>query len=140
MAAATVAPPESADDLDDVFHALSDRTRRAILVRLADRPATVTDLAEPFEMSLPAVSKHLKVLERARLVSRTVDGRLRRCSLDARALRVADEWISPYRTFWAEQFAALDRHLREAVPPRAKPRSTTPERRRASSHARARTR
>ncbi|MCI4326028.1 MAG: metalloregulator ArsR/SmtB family transcription factor [Thermoplasmata archaeon] len=140
MAAATVAPPGSADDLDDVFHALSDRTRRAILVRLADRPATVTDLAEPFEMSLPAVSKHLKVLEQARLVSRTVDGRLRRCSLDARALRVADEWMSSYRTFWAEQFAALDRHLHEAVTPRPKPRSPTPDRRRTRRRSRARTR
>ncbi|MCI4369878.1 MAG: metalloregulator ArsR/SmtB family transcription factor, partial [Thermoplasmata archaeon] len=112
MASATSDLPDPTDELDEVFHALSDRTRRAILVRLADHPATVTDLAEPFAMSLPAVSKHLKVLARARLVSQTVDGRLHRCSLDTTALRTADEWLAPYREFWGDRFEALDRHLR----------------------------
>jgi DNA-binding transcriptional ArsR family regulator len=140
MASAVLDLPESDDDLDDVFHALSDRTRRAILVRLANRPATVTDLAEPFAMSLPAVSKHLKVLERAQLISRAVDGRVHRCSLDAGALRVADDWLAPYRTFWAERFAALDRHLRNPqrtrTDRRASGRAVPPMRRRRRPRAR----
>jgi DNA-binding transcriptional ArsR family regulator len=112
MASTTSDLANPTEDLDRVFQALSDRTRRAILVRLADEPATVTALAEPFAMSLPAVSKHLRVLERARLVSTAVDGRLHFCSLDPAALQVADDWLAPYRTFWSEQFVALDRHLR----------------------------
>jgi DNA-binding transcriptional ArsR family regulator len=111
MAAEISPAPDSPEALDDLFHALSDRTRRAILTRLAERPTTVGDLAEPFAMSLPAVSKHVRVLERAGLLTRSVDGRLHRCSLDPNALRTADAWLAPYRTFWAEQFSALGRHL-----------------------------
>jgi DNA-binding transcriptional ArsR family regulator len=100
--------------LDGVFHALSDPTRRAILARLAGRSATVTDLAEPFEISLPAVSRHLKVLERAGLISRAIDGRLHRCSLEAGALRDVEEWVGPYREFWEAQFSAIGRLLAES--------------------------
>lgn len=117
MASVLSPTPADADVLDDVFHALSDRTRRAILHRLAERPTTVGELAGPFDMTLPAVSKHVKVLERAGLLSRTVDGRLHRCSLDPAALRPADEWLAPYRDFWAGQFEALDRHLRREIAP-----------------------
>ncbi|HXQ94429.1 MAG TPA: metalloregulator ArsR/SmtB family transcription factor [Thermoplasmata archaeon] len=115
MAAVLDARPMASDDLDAVFHALSDRTRRSILHRLADRPATVGDLAGPFAMSLPAVSKHVKVLESAGLISRTVEGRLHRCSLAPAALRTADDWLAPYREFWSAEFESLDRHLRQGV-------------------------
>ena len=90
----------SEEQLDHVFHALSDRTRRAMLARLSQGPAKVTELAEPFHMSLPAVSKHLKVLERADLVQRRVDGRVHRCSLGARPLKDVDGWLDDYRAFW----------------------------------------
>lgn len=91
----------SADDrLDLLFHALSDRTRRALLARLSLKPAKITDLAAPFAMSLPAVSRHIRVLEEARLVRRMVDGRVHRCSLDAVALKRVDAWLDHYRRFW----------------------------------------
>ena len=86
--------------LDAVFHALGDRTRRALLARLAHGPAMVTELAEPFRMSLPAVSRHIRVLEKARLVARSVDGRVHRCSLRAEPLRGAQQWLNRYRHFW----------------------------------------
>jgi DNA-binding transcriptional ArsR family regulator len=107
MEAALAATGEE-DRLDDVFHALADPTRRAILARLARRPATVTDLAKPFSMSLPAVSKHVRVLERAGWISRDIDGREHRCSLESQALTDAEEWLEPYREFWASHFAALN--------------------------------
>jgi DNA-binding transcriptional ArsR family regulator len=88
------------DRLDDVFHALSDRTRRAILARLAKGSATVTEIASPFAMSLPAVSKHLRVLERAGLVVRSIDGRVHECSLGAAPLGDAEKWLARYRVFW----------------------------------------
>jgi DNA-binding transcriptional ArsR family regulator len=88
------------DRLDDVFHALSDRTRRAILARLAEGPARVTDLAAPFDMSLPAVSKHVRVLERAGLVVRSIDGRVHECSIGAAPLGDAQAWLERYRLFW----------------------------------------
>ncbi|HEY8077209.1 MAG TPA: metalloregulator ArsR/SmtB family transcription factor [Labilithrix sp.] len=86
--------------LDDVFHALADRTRRAILARLARGPASIGDIAEPFAMSLPAVSKHVRVLERAGLVVRHVDGRVHECSLGAAPLGEVQEWLARYRVFW----------------------------------------
>src|SRR3954469_8001919 len=92
---------KSTDDrLDLVFSALGDRTRRRLIARLARDPATITELAAPFEMSLPAVSKHVRVLERAGLVRRAIDGRIHRCSLDARRLRDATAWLDEYRAFW----------------------------------------
>jgi DNA-binding transcriptional ArsR family regulator len=97
----------SDDRLDLVFRALGDRTRRALLTRLAAGPAMVTDLAQPFDMSLAAVSKHLKVLERAGLIARAVDGRVHRCSLDAAVMQEADAWLAQYRAFWEGTLDAL---------------------------------
>ena len=95
------------DRLDLVFQALADRTRRALLARLARKPLKITDLAEPFEMSLPAVSRHIRVLERARLVHRTIDGRVHRCSLSAEPLQSAEAWLARYRPFWEGTLDAL---------------------------------
>ncbi len=90
---------------------MGDRTRRAILGRLAASPGTVTELAEPFEMSLPAVSKHLRVLSDAGLIQKERDGRLRRCSLEAGSLRLANDWMQQYRRFWEESFDSLEQYL-----------------------------
>jgi DNA-binding transcriptional ArsR family regulator len=100
----------SADDrLDAVFHALGDRTRRALLARLASRPARVTELARPFDMSLPAVSRHIRVLESAGLIARSVDGRVHQCSLAAAPMKTADAWLDRYRRFWEGNLDALAR-------------------------------
>jgi DNA-binding transcriptional ArsR family regulator len=101
------------DRLDLVFRALADPTRRALLSSLAQGPAKVTDLAEPFKMSLPAVSKHLKVLERAGLLVRAVDGRVHRCSLSAEPLWEVEQWLSSYRPFWEQTLDALARYVEE---------------------------
>jgi len=99
--------------LDLVFGALSDRTRRALLARLSREPAKITDLATPFAMSLPAVSKHVRVLERAGLVRRTVDGRVHRCSFEAAPLREANRWLARYRMFWEGALDRLERYVTE---------------------------
>ena len=99
--------------LDATFAALADPTRRAILARLATGEASVMELAEPFTMTQPAISKHLKVLERAGLVSRHRDAQRRPCRLEAQALRDATEWLDEYRRFWAESYERLDELLRE---------------------------
>lgn len=99
------------DTLDRVFAALADPTRRAILGRLADGEATVGELAEPFDMSRPAVSKHLDVLERAGLVHRIPDGRANWCRLDGAPLRDAVAWMEHYRQYWDGQLDALARYL-----------------------------
>ncbi|MEQ9637635.1 MAG: metalloregulator ArsR/SmtB family transcription factor [Devosia marina] len=100
--------------LDATFHALSDRTRRAILARLAaEGDITVMDLAEPFEMSQPAISKHLKVLEKAGLVSRGRDAQRRPVHLEAQPLAEATGWLIEYRQYWAAQFGRLDDLLGE---------------------------
>ncbi|MFG1868217.1 ArsR/SmtB family transcription factor [Micromonospora arborensis] len=101
------------DLLDATFAALADPTRRAILARLAAGEATVTELAQPFEMSQPAISKHLKVLERAGLVSRGRDAQRRPCRLEARPLREATAWLAGYRDYWAESYQRLDALLDE---------------------------
>jgi DNA-binding transcriptional ArsR family regulator len=107
-------PRRSRDDrLDLVFGALSHRTRRALLARLGRAPAKITDLAAPFEMSLPAVSKHLRVLERAGLVRRAVDGRVHLCALDARPLEEADRWLAGYRAFWEDTLESLARFVED---------------------------
>jgi DNA-binding transcriptional ArsR family regulator len=93
--------------LDAVFRALGDRTRRALLARLAHGPAMVTELAEPFRMSLPAVSRHIRVLEKARLVARSVDGRMHRCALRAEPLQGAQQWLNHYRHFWEGTLGSL---------------------------------
>jgi len=100
--------PVATDQLSVIFSALADPTRRAILARLAEGPATVNEIAEPFEMTLPAVSKHLKVLERAGLISRGREAQWRPCKLEAEPLREATEWMSHYRRFWEGSFDRLD--------------------------------
>jgi DNA-binding transcriptional ArsR family regulator len=95
------------DRLDRVFGALSDRTRRAMVQRLSRASATVSELAEPFDMTLPAVSKHLRVLENAGLVARRVDGRVHHCSLRPEALSDAASFIDHYRVFWETALEAL---------------------------------
>jgi DNA-binding transcriptional ArsR family regulator len=99
--------------LDATFTALADPTRRAIVARLALGDATVNELAEPFDLSLPAVSKHLKVLERSGLISRSRHAQFRPCHLEREALDVAADWIEENRRIWAERFDKLDRHLRD---------------------------
>jgi DNA-binding transcriptional ArsR family regulator len=99
--------------LDATFAALADPTRRAILARLAKGEAAVTDLAEPFAMSQPAISKHLKVLERAGLISRGRDAQRRPRRLEVRPLREATRWLDNYRQFWEEQFERLDSILHD---------------------------
>jgi DNA-binding transcriptional ArsR family regulator len=99
--------------LDLIFAALADPTRRAILARLAQGEATVMEVAEPFEMSLPAVSKHLKVLERAGLISRSRDAQWRPCRLEPAPLEEAQSWIDMHRTIWEESFSRLDDLLQE---------------------------
>ena len=111
------------EHLDRVFRALGDRTRRQLLARLSEGSAMVTELAEPFDMSLPAVGKHLRVLERAGLVRRTVTGRVHRCALDATPLRNAEEWLSHYRVFWNETLDALEDHVLKGTG--KKPRART---------------
>jgi DNA-binding transcriptional ArsR family regulator len=101
------------DLLDATFGALADPTRRAILARLAAGEATVTELAEPFDMTQPAVSKHLKVLERAGLISRGRDAQRRPCRLEARPLREATEFLERYRRHWEESYERLDALLTE---------------------------
>jgi DNA-binding transcriptional ArsR family regulator len=100
------------DRLSSTFAALADPTRRAILARLALGETSVLKLAEPFEMSLPAVSKHLKVLEHAGLITRTRDAQMRPCRIDARALKEADEWLEEYRRLWEERLDRLDDYLK----------------------------
>ena len=100
------------DRLSATFAALADPTRRAILARLALGDTSVSELAEPFAMSLPAVSKHLKVLERAGLITRGRDAQMRPCRIDARALQEADEWLEEYRRLWEDRLDRLDDYLR----------------------------
>lgn len=99
------------DQLSSTFAALADPTRRAILARLTMGETSVTELAAPFEMSMPAVSKHLKVLERAGLISRGREAQWRPCRLDAGPLKEAAGWIEEYRRFWSVHIDALERHL-----------------------------
>lgn len=101
------------NDLDSTFAALADPTRRAILARLASGDASVMELAEPFDMTQPAISKHLKILERAGLISRGRDAQRRPCRLEAQPLAEANEWIERYREFWEQSFQRLDALLDE---------------------------
>ena len=126
-----------ADQLSHTFAALADPTRRAILARLIEGETSVTELAQPFAMSLPAVSKHLKVLEKAGLVSRGREAQWRPCRLDAGPLKDATDWLEPYRALWDARFDRLDALLTQMqststgpVPeptlPRPRPRRRTP--------------
>jgi DNA-binding transcriptional ArsR family regulator len=103
----------STDSLSVTFAALADPTRRAILAHLAKGEASVSELAQPFKMSLPAVSKHLKVLERAGLITRSRAAQWRPCRLEAEPLKDAADWIDRYRQFWEQSFDCLDEYLQE---------------------------
>jgi DNA-binding transcriptional ArsR family regulator len=102
-----------ADQLTHTFAALADPTRRAILVRLSKGERSVSELAQPFEMTLPAISKHLKVLEKAGLIERSRAAQYRPCKLNAKPLREAAQWVEQYRQFWDERFDRLDDYLAE---------------------------
>ncbi|HET7436138.1 MAG TPA: metalloregulator ArsR/SmtB family transcription factor [Thermoanaerobaculia bacterium] len=110
------------DHLSLTFAALADPTRRAILARLSSGEASVTELAAPFDMSMPAISKHLKVLERAGLITRGRDAQWRPCRLEAQRLKEVSDWVGHYRRHWEESFDRLDAYLRElqAREPQAK--------------------
>ena len=101
------------DHLSTTFAALADPTRRAILARLASGQCSVTELSEPFDMSMPAISKHLKVLEKAGLIARGREAQWRPCSLEAGPLREVADWVEHYRRFWEESLDRLDVYLRE---------------------------
>jgi DNA-binding transcriptional ArsR family regulator len=101
------------DAISSTFSALADPTRRAILARLALGETSVTELAEPFEMSMPAVSKHLRVLERAGLIARGREAQWRPCKLKAEPLRQAAGWLEEYRQFWEQSFDRLDEYLKQ---------------------------
>jgi DNA-binding transcriptional ArsR family regulator len=103
----------TSDPLSMTLAALSDPTRRAILARLASGEASVKELAEPFDMTLPAVTKHLKVLQRAGLITQGRRAQWRPCRLDAKPLREVADWVEPYRRFWDESFDRLDEYLKE---------------------------
>jgi DNA-binding transcriptional ArsR family regulator len=97
--------------LDLIFRALGDQTRRALLARLTEAPAMVTELAQPFAMSLPAVSRHIRVLENAGLVRRAIDGRVHHCSLSAEPLKNVEAWLRQYRRFWEGTLDSLARYV-----------------------------
>jgi DNA-binding transcriptional ArsR family regulator len=105
----------AADPLSTTFAALADPTRRAILSRLTSGEASVTELAEPFDMSLPAVTKHLKVLQRAGLISQGREAQWRPCKLEAKPMHEAAEWMEPYRRHWEQHFDRLNDYLRETA-------------------------
>ena len=113
------------DQLSVIFAALADPTRRAILARLADGDATVTELAEPFSISLPAISRHLKVLEHAGLISRSRSGQWLSSRLEAAPLKEATDWMERYRQFWDASFGRLDAHLRRVQQDRGRQAATT---------------
>ena len=121
------------DHLSATFAALADPTRRAILAQLTSGEATVMDLAKPFDMSLPAISKHLKVLERAGLISRSQDAQRRPRRLEPERLKEVAEWLGTYREFWEASFSRLDDYL-EQLQAKEKPR----ERKKARTRRRAR--
>lgn len=110
------------DALSNTFAALADPTRRAILARLAKGEASVGELAEPFQISLPAVSRHLRVLEDARLIERRIDAQWRLCRLRAAPLKEAGDWIEHYRKFWEVRLDNLARYLEKTATPRKRER------------------
>ena len=112
----------STDPLSSIFAALADPTRRAILARLASGEASVGELSRPFRMSQPAVSKHLKVLERAGLIAKSRESQWRVCRLEGAALREVASWMAPYRRLWDESFSRLDDHLLLMKEDKEKPR------------------
>ena len=117
-----------ADHLSATFAALADPTRRAILARLASSELSVTELAEPFDMSLPAVSKHLRVLEQAGLIARRRDAQWRRCRIDATPLKEVATWAERYRHIWEARFDRLDQYLQQVQSKKEKPHARQPRR------------
>lgn len=111
------------DHLTQTFHALADPTRRAILNRLARGGASVREIAKPFKISPPAITKHLKVLERAKLIRRGRDAQFRPCYLVAAPLKEAADWVEHYRKFWEESFDRLDEYLKEVQAKEARPKA-----------------
>ena len=116
----------SADPLSSTFAALADPTRRAILARLATGETSVTELAKPFDMSLPAVTKHLKVLERAGLIKRAKEAQWRPCHLEATPLREVSDWVEQYRQHWEARFDRLEDYLRALQQPPSPPERPQP--------------
>jgi DNA-binding transcriptional ArsR family regulator len=121
----SVALEQTSEDLDLLFGALADATRRGIVERLAAGEATVTELAAPFSISLPAISRHLKVLERASLITRSRQGRWRRARLSPTSLASAAMWLSHYERVWAESFGRLDDHLARLTSEQQTPQTKT---------------
>lgn len=113
-------------DVDTVFRALADPTRRTMLERLDDGPATVTALAEPFDISLSAVTQHVRVLERANLITSAKHGRQRMCSLERDTLRRAEAWLVERRLSWERRLNRLEQHLEERDPPNRRTEGRTP--------------
>ena len=107
--------------LDRVFAALADPTRRAIVMRLAEGEAVVSELAKPFSVSLPAISRHLRVLEAAQLIRQERSGQFRRCRLDVEGIRTAARWLDFYRQFWGDSFEKLHEHLEKSSKQKGKP-------------------
>jgi DNA-binding transcriptional ArsR family regulator len=114
------------DMLSTTFAALADPTRRAILARLSQGPATINELAEPFAMTLPSVSRHVKVLEAAGLVSKERSAQFRPCRLEIQPLEAADDWLAEYRQFFTERLDQLDQQLKAMMERRAAAAATTP--------------
>lgn len=123
------------DPLSQTFSALADPTRRAILARLAQGETTVNALAEPFDMSLPAISKHLKVLEGAGLISRTREAQTRPCRLEPEALKAVDGWLGTYREMWEQRLDRLEDYLATLQKPKRKA-ARKPAARKETKHAR----
>jgi DNA-binding transcriptional ArsR family regulator len=123
----------SEEELDATFAALADGTRRAIVARLAIGEASVLELAQPFAMSQPAISKHLKVLERAGLITRSRDAQRRPCRLEPQRLQQVSEWLGGYRKFWEESYDRLDDYLKEL---QTKPKQEKKHGKQARSHRR----
>ena len=122
-----MAPERTSEDLDLLFGALADATRRDIVARLAVGEATVTELAAPFSISLPAISRHLKVLERASLITRSQQGRWRHAQLSPTSLAAAATWLARYERIWAESFSRLDDHLAQLPPEQPTSQTDTKE-------------
>ena len=102
---------QNKENLDLIFHALSDATRREMIRLVSEKEKTVSEMAEPFDMSLAAASKHIKVLEKAKLIQRTVEGRTHTCRLKVETLALASQWLSVYEKFWSERFDLLESEL-----------------------------
>ena len=123
----------ASDHLSATFAALADPTRRAILAKLASGETSVTELAAPFDMSLPAISKHLKVLERAGLITRAREAQWRPCRLEAGPLKEAASWIEEYRRFWSPHLDALERYLDRMGEPKSNGKTTPTKRKTAKA-------